>query len=109
MSRIVLATLGSLGDLHPLLGIAIELRRRGHDPVICASASYQRKAESIGLGFYPLRPDATPESPESARMVREIMDPMKGVEKLLRGLVFPHLRETHADLMAAMMDGRRAD
>ena len=29
MSRIVLTTIGSLGDLHPLLAIAIELRQRG--------------------------------------------------------------------------------
>ncbi len=31
MAKILLATFGSLGDLHPLLALAIELRRRGHE------------------------------------------------------------------------------
>jgi UDP:flavonoid glycosyltransferase YjiC (YdhE family) len=41
MSRIVLTTIGSLGDLHPKIAIALELRQRGHsfwpmneDPIV---------------------------------------------------------------------------
>jgi hypothetical protein len=30
MSRIVVTTLGTLGDLHPVIAIALELRQRGH-------------------------------------------------------------------------------
>ncbi len=30
MSRIVLTTIGSFGDLHPKVEMAFELRRRGH-------------------------------------------------------------------------------
>ena len=37
MSRIVFATHGSLGDLHPVLAMATEMRRRGHDIVIATS------------------------------------------------------------------------
>ncbi len=33
MSRIVLTTIGSLGDLHPKIAIALELRRWGHSVV----------------------------------------------------------------------------
>lgn len=33
MSRIVVTTLGTLGDLHPMIAIALELRQRGHDIV----------------------------------------------------------------------------
>jgi UDP:flavonoid glycosyltransferase YjiC (YdhE family) len=29
-SRIVLTAIGSLGDLHPKIAIALELRKRGH-------------------------------------------------------------------------------
>lgn len=32
MSKIVLATFGSLGDPHPKIAIALELKERGHDP-----------------------------------------------------------------------------
>jgi len=30
MSRIVLTTIGTLGDLHPKIAIALELQKRGH-------------------------------------------------------------------------------
>ena len=33
MAKIVLATFGSLGDLHPLIALGIELRARGHEIV----------------------------------------------------------------------------
>jgi UDP:flavonoid glycosyltransferase YjiC (YdhE family) len=33
MARIVLATLGSLGDIHPMIALALELRGRGHTVV----------------------------------------------------------------------------
>ncbi len=39
MSRIVLTTLGSFGDLHPKIAIALELRKRGHDVVSVTAKS----------------------------------------------------------------------
>src|SRR5579862_7495421 len=62
MSRILFATLGSLGDLHPLIAIGLELRRRGHKVGFCTSETYRSKLEGLGFGFDPLRPDATPEN-----------------------------------------------
>jgi UDP:flavonoid glycosyltransferase YjiC (YdhE family) len=32
--RIVLTTVGSLGDLHPYIAIALGLKARGHDAVV---------------------------------------------------------------------------
>jgi rhamnosyltransferase subunit B len=109
MSRILLTTLGSLGDLHPLIAIALELRRRGHFVSFCASESYRRKLESLGFEFNPLRPDATPENPATVQMVREIMDPSKGVERLLVGWLLPHLARTYADLVRAVKGPPMAD
>jgi rhamnosyltransferase subunit B len=102
MSRILLATLGSLGDLHPLIAIGLELRRRGHAVGFCASESYRRKLESIGFGFAPLRPDATPENPAMAHWVKEIMDPRRGVQRLVQGLLMPNLGDTNVDLVRAV-------
>ena len=34
MSRIILTTIGSFGDLHPKIAIALELRKRSHDAPI---------------------------------------------------------------------------
>ena len=49
MSRIVLATIGSLGDLHPVLALALELRRRGHEPSIATSENYRDKIATLFL------------------------------------------------------------
>ena len=109
MSRVLLTTLGSLGDLHPLMAIGLELRQRGHSVWFCASASYRPKIESLGFGFHPLRPDITPENPAMAHVVREIFDPNKGVDRLLRGYLFPELRATYDDLMRAIGGNGGAD
>jgi rhamnosyltransferase subunit B len=35
--KVVIATIGSLGDLHPCLALALELGRRGHRVAIASS------------------------------------------------------------------------
>jgi rhamnosyltransferase subunit B len=109
VSRIVLSTLGSLGDLHPLIAIGLELRRRGHEVSFCVSETYRPRIISLGFAFEPLRPDATPENPAMSQLVREIMDPRKGAERLIRGLLVPALRATYDDLLRAIAKPRRAD
>ena len=37
MSRIVLTTWGSLGDLHQMIALSLELRDRGHDIVLATT------------------------------------------------------------------------
>jgi UDP:flavonoid glycosyltransferase YjiC (YdhE family) len=109
MSRVLLTTLGSLGDLHPLIAIGLELRQRGHTVWFCVGASFRTKIELLGFEFQPLRPDIKPENPAMAQVVKEIMDPIKGVERLLRGFLFPELRATYDDLMRAMASNGGAD
>jgi rhamnosyltransferase subunit B len=57
VSRIVVTTIGSLGDLHPQIAIALELRKRGHEIVFATHQTYQAKIAALGLEFRPLRPD----------------------------------------------------
>ncbi|NET39220.1 MAG: glycosyltransferase [Cyanothece sp. SIO1E1] len=52
MSRIVLTTIGSLGDLHPKIAIALELRRRGHDVVFATHQEYQATINALGFEFH---------------------------------------------------------
>lgn len=95
MARIVLATFGSLGDLHPVVALALELRRRGHRAEIATSAIYEGKIAALGLGFHALRPAVTV---LDDRMVRQVMDGSRGSTYLLRDLMFPSVRDMHADL-----------
>jgi rhamnosyltransferase subunit B len=57
--RILFHTVGSLGDLHPYLAIALGLQARGHEAVIATSACYRQKIETLGLGFHTVRPDSS--------------------------------------------------
>src|ERR1043165_1183437 len=52
--RIVIATLGSLGDLLPLLAVARELVHAGNSVTIAANPIYRTEIEFRGLGFAPL-------------------------------------------------------
>ena len=98
MAKIVLTTIGSLGDLHPKLALALELRRRGHDPVVCTWAGYQEKVEALGLTFKPLRPNVDPTDRD---LLRRTMDAAKGPETVIRDIIFPSLRDMYEDLAGA--------
>lgn len=97
MSRIVLTTIGSFGDLHPKIAIALELRRRGHDVVFATHREYQGKIEALGFEFHRMRPDNTAlnDPQEMARM----MDLRTGTEYVARNWICASLRETYTDLI----------
>ncbi|NJM99142.1 MAG: glycosyltransferase family 1 protein [Phormidesmis sp. RL_2_1] len=97
VSRIVLTTIGSFGDLHPKIAIALELRRRGHNVVFATHREYQAKIEALGFEFHRMRPDNTAlnDPQEMARM----MDLRTGTEYVVRNWVCASLRETYTDLM----------
>jgi len=44
--RIVFTTWGSLGDLHPYMAVALELRARGHRPVMATMEVYRETIEA---------------------------------------------------------------
>ena len=102
MSRIVLTTIGSLGDLHPKIAIALELRKRGHNVVFASHKEYQSKIEALGFEFHRMRPDNTAldDPEEMARM----MDLRKGSEYIIRNWVCRCLRETYTDLTNSAKD-----
>ncbi len=101
MSRIVVATIGSLGDLHPQISIALELRKRGHDIVFATHQAYQSNIEAVGLEFHRLRPDnPVGDEQESARM----MDLRTGTEHIICQWLLPSLREMYSDLLDSSQD-----
>jgi len=104
--RIVLSNIGTFGDINPLIALALELKRRGHTPVMALPAIYQPKIVPLGLAFHPLRPDI---DPTNTLLVEMVYDVNKGTETGLRKFLFPVLRETYADLLDAATKPARAD
>jgi rhamnosyltransferase subunit B len=98
--RIVLTPWGSFGDLHPFLAIAIELKRRGHHPVIATCAIYREKVEGERIAFRPMRPDVG-ELQNQPDLVKRIFHPMRGSEYIIREMLMPPLRESLEDVSAA--------
>jgi rhamnosyltransferase subunit B len=96
--RIVLSTLGSLGDLHPVMGLGLALQARGHDVVVATSEFYRQKVEDAGLPFRPVRPLASPDDPQ---MLQRVLDSRTGPEYLIRTLLLPHLDEMYQDMFQA--------
>lgn len=97
--RIVLATFGSLGDLHPTIALALELRKRGHHAVIATTEAYRSKVEGIGLGFHSLRPELDFNDPG---LMQQMLDSKTGTEVIVREILLPALRHTYEDLMEAV-------
>jgi rhamnosyltransferase subunit B len=96
--RVVITTFGSFGDLNPYVGLALGLKTRGHHPVIATAEFYRRFVEGEEIEFSPVRPDLDPHNGE---VIRQVMDPKRGTEYLMRELLFPHLRESYEDLSRA--------
>jgi UDP:flavonoid glycosyltransferase YjiC (YdhE family) len=104
--RIVLSNIGTFGDINPLIAIALELKRRGHAPVMALPNVYRPKIAPLGLEFRELRPDI---DPTNTKLVEMIYDVKKGTETGLREFLFPVLRESYADLLDAATRPARAD
>src|SRR5215210_644939 len=100
MKRIVLATFGSLGDLHPYVALSLQLKARGYRPLIVTSDVHRDAVERAGIEFAPMRPNAG-HIGDAAELVRRLFHPRKGPEHLIRELVMPHVRGAYEDLNRA--------
>ena len=96
---VIIATIGSLGDLHPCLALGRELSKRGCRVTIATTPYYKSKVEGAGLCFRSMRPDW---SPTDAKMIRSCEDLRRGLEVLYRQMLLPELEHTYRDLLAAV-------
>lgn len=104
--RIVFSTYGTFGDVNPLVALALELKRRGHRPVLAVPEMFRPKIEPLGIGFARVRPD---QDPNDTRLIAMIYDIKHGTETGLREFLFPSLRESYDDLMDAVAADGGAD
>ena len=96
--RIVINCWGSHGDLFPYIGLAIALKARGHAPVVATAEIYRDEVKRAGVEFAHVGPDL---DPNDATLYERVMHPSKGSEVIVRELLMPKLRETHAQLRDA--------
>ncbi|HEX4052223.1 MAG TPA: nucleotide disphospho-sugar-binding domain-containing protein [Steroidobacteraceae bacterium] len=101
MSCVLLATLGSLGDLHPYIAVGKALVARGQRVRLATSSDYRARVEAAGLEFAPLAPSLT-ELGEPSHIARQFFAGWAGPRRLIDAMVATPLRRACADLRAAM-------
>lgn len=101
MSVILLATLGSLGDLHPYIAVGKALVARGEHVRLATSIDYRARVEAAGLEFAPLAPSIA-ELGDPEQLARRLFDRWSGPKRLLEVMVTAPLRRAYGDLLAAM-------
>ena len=99
MARILIATIGSLGDLHPYVAVALGMQARGHRATIATNRLHRAWVEGAGLAWADLRPEA-PDGPAPDLMARA-MDPVRGPRFVFETMIAPAVRDQVADLLAA--------
>ena len=76
--KIILASIGSLGDLHPFIAVAQELEAKGHTTVLAVSEDQVGKVRTAGLRAHPILPTSQYMNQElgmtSAEVTRAMMD-----------------------------------
>jgi len=96
--RIVLATFGSLGDLHPVIALGLSLQSRGHRVAIVTSEYHRERILATGLGFHTAAPDLRP---DDKALIRATMDERRGPEEVV-GFMLRALPQTYADYERAV-------
>ena len=103
--RILLATFGSLGDIHPVIALGLALQARGHQAAVVTSEYHRDRIGATGLGFHPAAPDLRP---DDESLIRATMDERRGPEEVV-GFMLRALPQTYADYERAVNAGGGAD
>ncbi len=101
--RVVLATFGSLGDLHPFIAVAQALKQRGIQPVLATSGIYRQKAEAEGIAFHEVGPSQERVLADTGLSLGDLVSGLaKSPYFLVQRIVEPYLEQTYTDLCEVM-------
>ncbi|HEY8601481.1 MAG TPA: glycosyltransferase [Thermomicrobiales bacterium] len=86
--HILLCTIGSAGDVHPLLGIGLALRARGHEATVVTNPYFADRARRLGLGFIPL---GAREDYERVVRSPDLWHPTRGFQVIASRMIAPNV------------------
>jgi len=73
--RVLLSTIGSRGDVQPLVALAIRLRALGHDARLCVPPDFQEWISALGFHVTPIGPELRKMTAASSSAAAAIMTP----------------------------------
>jgi len=86
--HVLLPTLGSAGDIHPVIALALALRARGHRTTIFTNPNFQQQIENLGLGFSGV---GTLEEGEQVLSNPDLWDARKGFDVIAKHIIIPSI------------------
>ncbi len=98
--NVLLPTIGSAGDVHPMIALGVALQHRGHRVTVITSPLFQDLIGAQGLGFLPA---GTVEDARMAITDPNLWHPRRGFEVVARRAILPSIEpvyraiEKHAD------------
>ncbi|HEX6853097.1 MAG TPA: nucleotide disphospho-sugar-binding domain-containing protein [Candidatus Polarisedimenticolaceae bacterium] len=103
--KVLLAALGSAGDVFPVVGIGAELRARGHDVLVVTNPWFEATIRGEGLGFAPM---GTADEYRRTSANPDLWNPRKAFAVVVRdgvvpaqGIVYDAIAKTKPDVVAA--------
>jgi rhamnosyltransferase subunit B len=107
--RVLIATLGSAGDVHPMLALAQALLKRGHRVELMTNPVFEPLAKRLGIEFFSL---GTTEQFKATVNHPKLWDPIDGLGVMWRGVIrsailpaYDHIRDAasvgHAVVLAS--------
>jgi vancomycin aglycone glucosyltransferase len=99
--HVLVTTMGSRGDVQPLLGLAVGLRSRGHTVTVAAPPSYRSWiADELGFPFHPIGFDIFEWAQRQTDVAQSPLKAMRIMTGVLRAEVAAQFRD-----MKGIMDG----
>ncbi|MFN7128515.1 MAG: glycosyltransferase [Brevundimonas sp.] len=106
--RIVLATGGSLGDLHPFIALGRTLQSLGHDVGIATAVDYRDKIEAAGLTFHQVGPSIADLTRDTGMDLPALTAAIAKSDRFLFGAILLPRAEDAARQLTAVTEGAAA-
>jgi rhamnosyltransferase subunit B len=100
--HVIVIALGSAGDVHPLIGLSLTLRRRGHDVLMIGPSFFRNLAERVGLEYAGI---GTGDEYREALRDPDLWHPTRSFSVVARRLIVPALQPVYE----MIQNRRRAD
>jgi UDP:flavonoid glycosyltransferase YjiC (YdhE family) len=101
--RAIVIGLGSAGDVHPCVGLALALRQRGHAVTVVAPSVFQPLVRQAGLDFVGL---LTESEWQAALNDPNLWHPLRSFSAVARRLILPVLRPIYEIIAGNFEPGR---
>jgi rhamnosyltransferase subunit B len=101
--KVLLLGLGSAGDVHPNVGLGVELKRRGHEVVLVAASVFRDLAAQTGLEFHGLGTDE-----EHYAIIRnsDLWHPMKAFKLVAEHIILAWMKPVYEFIAQNYEPGR---